>query len=144
MNQIVGFKDFLIPKIMNGTKFYTTRIETPFRLKLDLKDTMYIFSGIRTKNAKKHADAIIKNRWRWNQYEIKKIYSVNEFVLRIENSVSPIGVKWSEFGKGEGFNSVVEFVQWFNQEEYLSKPLITWQFELIDHFEFKLRLLNKR
>ena len=132
MNQIVGFKDFLIDQILNGVKYYTTRPETQFRLKLDVGDTMYIFSGNRTAKMKKHGEAIVKNRWRWNQSTIRSAYFfMNQFDLKIENYLSPIGVKWSEFAKGEGFRSILELLQWFNQKKYLSQPLITYQFELL-------------
>lgn len=121
MNQIVSFMKEMIPLVMNGTKNLTTRIETPFRLKLDIEDKMYIYSGIITKNAKKHGEAIIVNRWYWNQAR-----------LLIVGSNCPIsGFSWLGFALCEGFKKPIELKQWFSKKSYENKNLITYQFELI-------------
>jgi len=127
MNQIVSFKLEMIPLILEGKKTMTTRIETPYRLRLDKGDTMYIYSGIRTKNAMKHGEATIINRWLWNQY----------FLLIIgANCPIPI-LSWYQFAKAEGFDNAVQLKSWFGKTRYENKNLITYQFKLIHKEDIK-------
>ena len=127
MNQIVSFMLGMIPLVMNGKKYMTTRLETDFRLKLNIGDKMYIYSGIRTKDAVKHGEAIVIDRWRWNQ----SIFTERKIFIT-ENDFSPTFLKWSEFTKVEGFNNLNELIEFFNQKRYRDKNLITYQFEVIE------------
>lgn len=115
----------MIPLVMNGKKYMTTRLETNFRLKLDIGDTIYIYSGIRTKEAKKHGEAIIVDRWRWNQSIFNQAF--HDFM----DTSCPIGIGWEEFSKIEGFEFILDFTEFFEKKRYRDKKLITYQFELV-------------
>ena len=122
MNQIISFKPFLIDKVLDGTKDLTTRIETDYRLKLDVGDTIYIYTGIRTKNAKKYAEAVITNREIWNQEILKR--------FMVDLISAPICKNWQEFRTREGFETLQELIDYFQQKEYTDKNLITYEFKL--------------
>jgi hypothetical protein len=122
----------MIPLVMNGKKYMTTRLESEYRLKLDVGDTMYIYSGIRTKNAKKHGEAVVVKRWRWNQIAIHRIsWATYVGSCPIGDIDSLSFLTWEEFSKVEGFNNLEELITFFNQKRYLNKDLITYQFEVI-------------
>ena len=119
MNQIISFKPYLIGNVLSGEKDLTTRIATPYRNKLGIGDTAYIYTGIRTKAAKKHANAIIINRWSWNQAQLKL-------------NTGPIPeIEWNEFWRREGFEDGESLYDYFTQKAYLRKNLLTFQFKLI-------------
>ncbi|HEC92898.1 MAG TPA: hypothetical protein ENI51_07920 [Candidatus Atribacteria bacterium] len=124
MNQIFNFMEFLKPLILNGTKTMTTRLETPFRLKCNVGDKMYLYTGLRTKNAEKFGEGKVINRWRWNQ---RILFNA---VMIIENKMSPVGVTWNEFSRKEGFNDISELITYFCNKRYKFKNLITYEFEL--------------
>lgn len=111
MNQIFGFKKEMKQPILDRIKYFTTREETPYRLKCNIGDTMYLYTGIRTEEAEKFGESIVIKRWRW------AIYFPNQ---------CPIGISWQEFSIAEGFNNFEELKQFF------LKKLITYQFELMD------------
>lgn len=122
MNQIVSFKSFLIGLVMDRTKYWTTRIETPFRRKLKVGDIMYIYTGIRTKDAKKWGEAIIVRRFRHFQKWL---------IDRYEKLQSPIpGVLLHDFIIAEGFTNKEEYINYFTQKQYKNKRLLSYQFEL--------------
>jgi hypothetical protein len=111
MNQIFSFKKEMKQPILDGIKYFTTREETPFRLKCDVGDTMYHFTGIRTEDAEKFAEAIVVKRWRWSIKFPKEC---------------PVGISWDEFSIAEGFDDFEGLKGFF------LKKLITYQFELIE------------
>lgn len=119
MNQIMSFKSFLIEKVLSREKDLTTRIATPYRAKLKIDNLAYIYTGIRTKAAKKHANAIIINKWSWNQAQLK-----------LNKSPLP-EIEWNEFWKREGFEDGDSLYHYFTQKQYLGKNLLTFQFKLI-------------
>jgi len=124
MNQIFNFMGFLAPLILEGRKIKTTRLLTEFRLKCDVGDLMYLYTGLRTKHARKLGDALVVGRWIWNQAEI---YNGKRI---LEDKPSPTGVSWSQFAYEEGFNNVGELVAFFNQKRYRDKDLITYEYRL--------------
>lgn len=111
MNQLVGFMVEMEEPILRGIKYYTTREETEYRLKLDVGDTMYMYVGIRTPQARKFAEAIVVNRWQWSILLPK---------------TCPIGITWEIFSKTEGFNNINEL------KDFFIRKLITYQFKLKD------------
>jgi len=125
MKQIMSFKGFLIELVMNEIKIYTTRLETPYRLKLNVGDIIYIYTGIRTKSAKKWGEAIIIGRWRYNQQYLVKQY---------RKGLSPIvdigALNLVDFMKKEGFSERKEYLDYFTQKEYVDQDLITYKFKL--------------
>jgi hypothetical protein len=110
MNQQFGFKPQFKEKILNGTKRYTTREATDYRLKCNIGDLMYCATGVRTKEYDKFATAKVVNRWRWEiQFPDK----------------CPVGIDWDEFAIAEGFEDYNGLAGWF------CKRLITWEFEVL-------------
>ena len=110
MNQLFGFKPQFKEKILNGSKRFTTREETPFRLKCNVGDIMHLATGVRTKEYDHFADARVVNRWQWRIQFPKDC---------------PVGLEWNDFAIGEGFEDLEGLEDWF------LKKLITWEFEVI-------------
>ena len=109
MNQIFGFKKEMKQPILDEIKNFTTREETPYRLKCGVGDLMYLYTGIRTKDAEKFGEAVVIKRWRWSIQFPKQC---------------PVGLSWEDFSIAEGFKDFEGLKQFF------LKKLITYQFEL--------------
>lgn len=118
MNQIISFMKKLISKVLEGSKDLTTRIATEYRQKLNIGDIAYIYTGMRTSYATKHAEAEIINRWVWNQSDLSKTFIMTMFG------------DWEDFYKREGFESWEELITYFTQTRYKDKMLITYQFKI--------------
>jgi hypothetical protein len=108
-----------IDKVLDGSKDLTTRLATDFRKKMKWDDIAYIYTGIRTKKAQKHAEAKIINLWLWYQTKLSKDFITTMFG------------DWEEFYKREGFTSWEKLEEYFSQPRYKDKLLVTYQFEII-------------
>jgi hypothetical protein len=113
----------LVPKLKNGTKTRTCRACTEYRLKCEKGDIMHIFTGLRTKKARKIFDAVLIQRFIWSNYDIpetkekaKETYVVQHFEhLKDPQPVYIQGKKenWLEFAYRDGFENYEDFKEYF-------------------------------
>lgn len=98
----------LVPYVISGRKYVTSRPATDFRKKLIIGGNMNFFTGMRTPKVKRIGTGIVKDKIYWWPHQMP----ITELNAKIWES--PImGKNWLEFAYIEGFNSYQELVDYF-------------------------------
>lgn len=106
--QNFGLMPFLVPYVISGRKYVTSRPATEFRKKLVIGGNMNFFTGMRTPNIKRIGTGIVKEKIHWYLGNIPKAIDIAEIWE------SPIkGKNWLEFAYIEGFNDYYSLVKYF-------------------------------
>jgi len=111
-----------INKVLDGSKDLTTRLYTSYRNKLRVGDTAYIYTGIRTPNAKKWGEAEITDRLMWNQADLNKDFF---------DTFPKKDINHKTFYQREGLDSWDDLMEFFSQDRYKDQYLITYEFKLV-------------
>lgn len=134
--QNFGLMKELVPYVISGRKYVTSRPATEFRRKLVIGGNMNFFTGLRTPNTKRIGTGIVKEKLYWWLHQL------------VENRAnfweSPLmGKTWEEFAYIEGFNSYKELVKYFTNHP--KKKLIAEVGLILFVFDFSIeRLQNKK
>lgn len=115
---VLGFKKQFVPKILDGTKIHTIREDKNRRWKPGMK--IHFATGVRTKN--------------YNQFKSGVCTGVQRVVINPEiqsvNVLTDNGWRTltekqkTEFAKNDGFDTPVDFWNWFN--EFFDGVIIHW------------------
>jgi len=106
--QNFGLMSDLVPYVISGRKYVTSRPATEFRRKLVIGGNMNFFTGLRTPNCKRIGTGIVKDKVYWWLHQMP----ITELSAKIWES--PLtGIKWNDFAYIEGFNSYQDLVDYF-------------------------------
>lgn len=107
--QNFGLMPELVPYIVSGRKYVTSRPATEFRQKLVIGGNMNFFTGMRTPKVKRIGTGIVKEKIRWYLNQMPDFlggdWIFNESPLK--------GIDWNKFSWIEGFNIYTDFYDYF-------------------------------
>lgn len=129
--QNFGLMPELVPYVISGRKYVTSRPATEFRKKLVIGGNMNFFTGMRTPNVKRIGTGLVKEKIHWWVKQIPLAIDAAEMWE------SPIMEKnWLEFAYIEGFNDYFSFVKYFTNHP--KKKLIEEVGLILFVFEFSI------
>jgi len=115
MNQIMGFMKEIADKVFK-TKHLTNRKATEHRLKLQVGDTIYCYTGLRTCKTRFLGDARVTGLTRWNTDALPDPGAID----LAGPSVVP-SITWDNFIKRDGFDTYDDLHAYFT-----SRGVETW------------------
>jgi hypothetical protein len=124
---ILGFKKQFVPLILNGTKIHTIREDQKNRWKVGMK--IHMATGVRTKEYNQFAIAKVTKidsiAIAWHRHHTPEEVNQTVLVYINENRFSWSSKTIQELVKNDGFNTMEEFFEWFN-EDFTGK-IIHWE-----------------
>uniref|UniRef100_A0A6M3KXB8 Uncharacterized protein n=1 Tax=viral metagenome TaxID=1070528 RepID=A0A6M3KXB8_9ZZZZ len=107
---ILGFKEQFVKKIKSGYKIHTIRADKHGRWKEG--NTIHFATGVRTKMYKQFGGGVCRG-----VQKIKISYKcVRGITVWIDDKVLAQTVELQRLARNDGFNSLAEFVKWFNKD----------------------------
>lgn len=113
------------PKILAGTKTITNRIASDFRMLCRPGDIMHLFTGMRTKNCVKLADAVVLRRSFWHGTYIPCKDNIGDYTPIFTN------MTWRKFIELDGFDNYNDFAVFFTRKQY-EGGIYSYEFKLLD------------
>ncbi len=126
--QNFGFMKEMIPRILDGGKRLTNRVASDFRWKLDKGGIMHCFTGLRTKNCVKVADAEVKRRAFWHPDWIPDRCGIKDHTPMFPT------LTWEQFARMDGFDDFKDFNVYFQHKRYKEKGILCYAFALTEVF----------
>lgn len=132
--QNFGLMPELVPYVISGRKYVTSRPATKFRRSLFIEGNMNFFTGLRTPNCKRIGTGIVKDKTYWWLHQLPRALDTAEMWD------SPLmGKNWLEFAYIEGFNDYFSLVKYFTNHP--KKKIIEKEGLVCFKFEFTIERL---
>ena len=113
---VIGFKPQFVPKILDGTKKHTVRVDAKNRY--EIGKTLHMATGVRTKNYNCFKVLRITGIQKISIYKNHFVYIDGKLLNTIETNL---------FAENDGFNGEKDFFEWFsNAGNLFEGKVIHW------------------
>ena len=138
--QNFGLMKELVPYVISGRKYVTSRVATEFRRKLVIGGRMNFFTGLRTPNCKRFGTGIVKDKIYWWIKQLPARHIIRESSILNESPLKDMD--WKKFSYIEGFEEYNDFYHYFTNHP--KRDLIDKVGLILFVFDFSIERLKQK